>query len=51
MDKNIPIDQNMIDYIFYHTEKLHPIQKKILKYKKVKINGISQKTLIKVRAQ
>ena len=32
MDKNIPIDQNMIDYIFYHTEKLHPIQKKILKY-------------------
>mgnify|MGYP001156994596 FL=1 len=32
MDKNIPIDQNMIDYIFSHTERLHPIQKKILKY-------------------
>ena len=32
MDKNILIDQNMIDYIFSHTERLHPIQKKILKY-------------------
>ena len=32
MDKNIPIDQNMIDYIFSHSERLHPIQKKILKY-------------------
>ena len=32
MDKNIPIDQNMVDYIFSHTERLHPIQKKILKY-------------------
>ena len=32
MDKNIPIDQNMIDYIFSHTERLDPIQKKILKY-------------------
>ena len=32
MDKNIPIDHNMIDYIFSHTERLHPIQKKILKY-------------------
>ena len=32
MDKSIPIDQNMIDYIFSHTERLHPIQKKILKY-------------------
>ncbi len=32
MDKNIPIDQNMIEYIFSHTERLHPIQKKILKY-------------------
>ena len=32
MDKNIPIDQNMIDYIFSNTERLHPIQKKILKY-------------------
>ena len=32
MDKNIPIDQNMIDYIFSNTERLHPVQKKILKY-------------------
>ena len=32
MDKNIPIDHNMIDYIFSHTERLHPIQKKILKF-------------------
>ena len=32
MDKNIPIDQRMIDYIFSHTESLHKIQKKILKY-------------------
>ncbi len=32
MDKNIPIDQTMIDYIFSHTESLHKIQKKILKY-------------------
>ena len=36
MDKNILIDQNMIDYIFSHTERLHPIQKKILKEK---LNG------------
>ena len=32
MDKNIPIDQNMIDYIFYHSESLHEVQKKILKF-------------------
>ena len=32
MDKNIPIDQNMIDYIFSHSEKLHKVQKKILKF-------------------
>ena len=32
MDKNIPIDQNMIDYIFYHSESLHKVQKKILKF-------------------
>ncbi len=32
MDKNIPIDQRMIDYIFSHTESLHKIQKKILRY-------------------
>tara|TARA_Y100000768_G_scaffold114161_1_gene84155 strand:- start:989 stop:1639 length:651 start_codon:yes stop_codon:yes gene_type:complete len=32
MDKNIPIDQNMIDYIFSHSESLHKIQKKILKF-------------------
>ena len=32
MDKNIPIDQRMIDYIFSHSESLHKIQKKILKY-------------------
>ena len=32
MDKNIQIDQNLIDYIFSHSEYLHPIQKKLLKY-------------------
>ena len=32
MDKNIPIDQNMIDYIFSHSENLHKVQKKILKF-------------------
>jgi caffeoyl-CoA O-methyltransferase len=32
MDKNIPIDQNMIDYIFSHSDSLHKIQKKILKF-------------------
>ena len=31
MDKNIPIDQNMIDYIFYHSESLHEVQKKNIK--------------------
>ena len=32
MDKNIPIDQNMIDYIFSHSESLNKVQKKILKF-------------------
>ncbi len=32
MDKNIQIDQKLIDYIFSHTNNLHPIQKKILRY-------------------
>ena len=32
MDKNIPIDQNMIDYIFSHSQSLHKVQKKILKF-------------------
>ena len=32
MDKNILIDQNMIDYIFSHSESLHKVQKKILKF-------------------
>ncbi len=32
MDKNIQIDQNLIDYIFAHSENLHPIQRKLLKY-------------------
>ena len=32
MDKNISIDQNMIDYIFSHSESLHKVQKKILKF-------------------
>ena len=32
MDKNIPIDQNMIDYIFSHSDSLHKVQKKILKF-------------------
>jgi len=34
MDKNIEIDQSMIDYIFAHSNNLHPIQKKIIKYNK-----------------
>ena len=32
MDKNTPIDQNMIDYIFSHSKSLHKVQKKILKF-------------------
>ena len=32
MDKNIEIDQSMVDYIFAHSSNLHPIQKKIIKY-------------------
>ena len=32
MVKNIEIDQSMVDYIFAHSNNLHPIQKKIIKY-------------------
>ncbi len=32
MDKNFIIDQNMINYIFSHTNKLHKVQRKLLKY-------------------
>lgn len=32
MDKNIEIDHSMVDYIFAHSNNLHPIQKKIIKY-------------------
>ena len=32
MDKNIEIDQSMVDYIFANSNNLHPIQKKIIKY-------------------
>ena len=32
MDKYMDIDQKMIDYIFSHTSKLHPVQKKIIKF-------------------
>ena len=32
MDKNISIDKNMIDYIFSHSDSLHKVQKKILKF-------------------
>ena len=32
MDKNFIIDQNMINYIFSHTNNLHKVQKKLLKY-------------------
>ena len=32
MDKNFIIDQNMINYIFTHTNNLHKVQKKLLKY-------------------
>ena len=32
MDKNFIIDQNMINYIFSHTNDLHKVQKKLLKY-------------------
>ncbi len=32
MDKNINIDQKLIDYIFTHTSNLHPIQKELIKY-------------------
>ncbi len=45
MDKNFIIDQNMINYIFSHTNNLHKVQKKLLKYneklghiKKLQIN-------------
>ena len=32
MDKNFIIDQNLINYIFSHTNNLHKVQKKLLKY-------------------
>ena len=32
MDKNINIDHKLIEYIFSHTNNLHPIQKELLKY-------------------
>ena len=32
MDKNINIDHKLIDYIFTHTNNLHPIQKELIKY-------------------
>ena len=32
MDKNINIDQKLIEYIFTHSSNLHPIQKELIKY-------------------
>ena len=32
MDKNISIDQKLIDYIFSHTNNLHPIQNELIKF-------------------
>ena len=32
MDKNINIDHKLIEYIFTHTNNLHPIQKELIKY-------------------
>jgi len=32
MDKNIEIDHKMIEYIFSHTNNLHPVQKELLRY-------------------
>ena len=32
MDKNINIDQKLIEYIFSHTSNLNPIQKELIKY-------------------
>ena len=32
MDKNINIDHKMIEYIFSHTNNLHPVQKELLRY-------------------
>ena len=32
MDKNINIDHKLIEYIFSHTNNLHPIQEELLKY-------------------
>ena len=32
MDKNINIDHKLIEYIFSHTNNLHPVQKELLKY-------------------
>ena len=32
MDKNINIDQKLIDYIFSHTNNLHPVQNELIKF-------------------
>ena len=32
MDKNINIDHILIEYIFNHTNNLHPVQKELIKY-------------------
>ena len=32
MDKNINIDHKLIEYIFNHTNNLHPVQKELIKY-------------------
>ena len=32
MDKNINIDHKLIEYIFTHTNNLHPVQKELIKY-------------------
>ena len=35
MDKNINIDQKLIDYIFSHTNNLHPVQNELIKFNKI----------------
>ena len=32
MDKNINIDHKLIEYIFSHSNNLHPVQKELIKY-------------------
>ena len=34
MLKDIEVTQDLIDYIYDHTQPLHPVQKDILNYKK-----------------